>query len=100
MELVRYDEFIADRGAELLSLRIVEEQSPELEGDSVARREVTARLLAVKGALEEALREAVAKANSAFETATAMTKNFVETAQATATSAATQPASAVKKATK
>jgi hypothetical protein len=55
-------ELIADLGAELISLRIVEEQSPELEGDSVARREVTARLLAVKGALEEALREAVAKA--------------------------------------
>lgn len=54
---------IADLGAELLSLRIVENQSPELEGDSVARREVTARLLAVKGALEEALREAVAKAS-------------------------------------
>ena len=55
-------ELIADLGAELISLRIVEEQSPELEGDSVARREVTARLLAVKGALEEALREAVTKA--------------------------------------
>lgn len=55
-------ELIADLGAELISLRIVEEHSPELEGDSVARREVTARLLAVKGALEEALREAVAKA--------------------------------------
>lgn len=55
-------ELIADLGAELISLRIVDEQSPELEGDSVARREVTARILAVKGALEEALREAVAKA--------------------------------------
>lgn len=55
-------ELIADLGAELISLRIVEERSPELEGDSVARREVTARLLAVKGALEEALREAVTKA--------------------------------------
>lgn len=55
-------ELIADLGAELISLRIVEEHSPELEGDSVARREVTARLLAVKGALEEALREAVTKA--------------------------------------
>jgi len=55
-------ELIADLGAELISLRIVEEQSPELEGDSVARREVTARLLAVKGALEEALRDAVSKA--------------------------------------
>ncbi|NYE25611.1 ATP-binding protein [Pigmentiphaga litoralis] len=55
-------QLIADLGAELLSLRIVEETSPELDGDSVARREVAARLLAVKGALEESLREAVAKA--------------------------------------
>lgn len=54
---------VADLGAELVSLRIVEETSPELEGDSVARREVGARLLAVKGALEESLREAVAKAH-------------------------------------
>lgn len=59
-------ELIADLGAELISLRIVEEHSPELEGDSVARREVTARLLAVKGALEEALREAVTKAKWLF----------------------------------
>jgi hypothetical protein len=55
-------QLIADLGAELICLRIVEETSPELEGDSVARREVAARLLAVKGALEEALREAVNKA--------------------------------------
>jgi hypothetical protein len=55
-------QLVADLGAELVSLRIVEETSPELEGDSVARREVGARLLAVKGALEESLREAVAKA--------------------------------------
>lgn len=53
---------IADLGSELLSLRLVFEGSPELEGDSVARREVAARLSSVKGALEEALREAVAKA--------------------------------------
>ncbi|HGN2716852.1 ATP-binding protein [Pseudomonas aeruginosa] len=52
-------ELIADLGSELLSLRLVFEGSPELEGDSVARREVAARLSAVKGALEEALREAV-----------------------------------------
>lgn len=57
---------VADLGAELVSLRIVEETSPELDGDSVARREVAARLLAVKGALEESLREAVAKAHWVF----------------------------------
>lgn len=55
-------ELIADLGAELQSLRLVYENSPELEGDSVARREVGARLSTVKGAIEEALREAVAKA--------------------------------------
>lgn len=60
-------QLVADLGAELVSLRLVEETSPELEGDSVARREVAARLLMVKGALEEALREAVAKARWLFE---------------------------------
>lgn len=55
-------QLVADLGAELVSLRIVEETSPELEGDAVARREVAARSLAIKGALEEALREAVANA--------------------------------------
>ncbi|QYN03627.1 ATP-binding protein [Pseudomonas protegens] len=55
-------ELIADLGAELLSLRLVFEGSPELEGDSVARREVAARLSSVKGSLEEALRAAVTKA--------------------------------------
>lgn len=56
-------ELIADLGSELLSLRLVFEGSPELEGDSVARREVAARLSSVKGALEEALREAVTNAD-------------------------------------
>lgn len=60
-------QLVADLGAELVSLRIVQDTSPELEGDSVARREVSARLLAVKGALEESLREAVAKAHWVFE---------------------------------
>jgi hypothetical protein len=60
-------QLVADLGAELVSLRMVEESSPELAGDSVARREVAARLLAVKGALEESLREAVAKARWVFD---------------------------------
>jgi hypothetical protein len=59
-------QMIADLGAELVSLRIVQDTSPEIEGDAVARREVAARLLAVKGALEESLREAVAKARWVF----------------------------------
>ncbi|SEM64811.1 hypothetical protein SAMN03159362_5681 [Pseudomonas sp. NFIX51] len=56
-------ELIADLGSELLSLRIVFEGRPELEGDSVARREVSARLSSVKGALEEALRDAISSAD-------------------------------------
>lgn len=60
-------ELIADLGAELISLRLVYENSPELEGDSVARREVAARLSSVKGAIEEALREAVARAEWLYE---------------------------------
>lgn len=60
-------QLIADLGAELVSLRIVQDTSPELEGDSVARREVAARMLAVKGALEESLREAVTKARWVFD---------------------------------
>ncbi|MCP8349395.1 ATP-binding protein [Pseudomonas sp. FBF18] len=60
-------ELIADLGAELMSLRLVYESSPELEGDSVARREVAARLSSVKGAIEEALREAVARAEWLYE---------------------------------
>jgi hypothetical protein len=60
-------QLVADLGAELVSLRLVEENSPELAGDSVARREVAARLLTVKGALEESLREALAKARWLFE---------------------------------
>jgi len=59
-------QMIADLGAELVSLRIVQDTSPEIEGDAVARREVAARLLAVKGALEESLREAVARAQWVF----------------------------------
>lgn len=60
-------ELIGDLGAELMSLRLVYENSPELEGDSVARREVAARLSSVKGALEEALREAVTRAKWLYE---------------------------------
>lgn len=56
-------ELIGDLGAELLSLRIVFEGRPELEGDAVARREVSARLSSVKGALEEALRDAISSAD-------------------------------------
>lgn len=56
-------ELISDLGSELLSLRLVFEGSPELEGDTVARREVAARLSSIKGALEEALRASLLNAD-------------------------------------
>lgn len=56
-------ELISDLGSELLSLRLVFEGSPELEGDTVARREVSARLSSIKGSLEEALRAALLNAD-------------------------------------
>lgn len=85
-----------------------QELSKAFEGQYSDFQKAAAKLVdeAVKNApagseaLVAAAKEAIAKANSAFETATAMTKNFVETAQASATSPATQAAAAVKKATK
>jgi phasin family protein len=50
--------------------------------------------------LVAAAKDAIAKANSAFETATALTKNFVETAQSAATVATTKATTAAKKAAK
>ncbi len=53
---------ISDLGIELLALQAVQAR-PELEGDSVARREVTARIAAARSNLEEQLRAAVAVAH-------------------------------------
>lgn len=52
---------IEDLGAELLSLQHVQSRH-ELDGDSVARREVVARLSSVRANLEEQLRAAVGDA--------------------------------------
>jgi hypothetical protein len=52
---------IDDLGAELLALQSVQSR-PELSGDSVARREVIARLSEVRANLEEQLRAAVLNA--------------------------------------
>ena len=52
---------IEDLGAEILALQIVQSRH-ELNGDQVARREVQARLSAVRANLEEQLREAVTQA--------------------------------------
>jgi len=56
-----------DLGAELLSLQIVESKSPEIEGDSVARREIVARIASVRASLEEALKAAVSEASWIIE---------------------------------
>lgn len=52
---------IIDHGLELLALQAVQAR-PELEGDSVARREVAARIAAARSTLEEQLRAAVSEA--------------------------------------
>lgn len=53
---------IYELGLELLSLELVRDR-PELEGDSVARREVNARIVAVHTDLEEALKVAFVHAS-------------------------------------
>lgn len=53
---------IHDLGIELLSLQLVQSNRPELEGDTVGRREVVARIASVRAGLEEALRRAFAEA--------------------------------------
>jgi hypothetical protein len=47
---------IHELGVELLALQAVQSSRPELEGDPVARREMSARTAAVRTSLEEALR--------------------------------------------
>lgn len=47
---------IRDLGSELAALEAVRTTRPELEGDSVARREIAARIAAVSAELEEELR--------------------------------------------
>ncbi|NCG53482.1 ATP-binding protein [Serratia fonticola] len=55
---------IADLGAELLALQIVQtKRGHELHGDTVARREVQARTIATQATLEEQLAEALATAD-------------------------------------
>lgn len=53
---------IRDLGAELIALETVRATRTELEGDSVARREVTARIGATSAQIEEELRSAFANA--------------------------------------
>ena len=53
---------IRDLGAELVALETVRATQPELEGDGVARREITARIAAIAAQLEEELRTAFADA--------------------------------------
>lgn len=53
---------IHELGLELVSLQLVQKRRPELEGDSVARREVMARMAAARASLEDALRAAFTQA--------------------------------------
>jgi hypothetical protein len=53
---------IRDLGTELIALETVQATQPELEGDGVARREITARVSAIAAQLEEELRAAFADA--------------------------------------
>ena len=54
---------IRDMGAELIALEAVRTSRPELEGDSVARREIAARIAAVSSELDEELRAGFANAD-------------------------------------
>lgn len=49
---------VRDLGKELIALETVRANRPELEGDQVARREITARIASVRAQLEDALRTA------------------------------------------
>jgi hypothetical protein len=53
---------IRDLGENLIALETVKANRPELEGDSVARREIAARITAIASQLEEELRSAFAAA--------------------------------------
>lgn len=54
---------IRDLGSELLALEAVRASRPELDGDSVARREIAARIGAVSAELEEELRTGYSNAD-------------------------------------
>lgn len=53
---------LRELGAELIALETVRAETPELEGDSVARREITARITATSAQLEDELRSAFEQA--------------------------------------
>ena len=53
---------LCDLGLELTALEAVQRNSPELEGDAVARRELRARLSAITARFEEELRTALSAA--------------------------------------
>ena len=54
---------VRDLGAELIALETVRTSRPELDGDSVARREIAARIAAVSAELDEELRAGFADAD-------------------------------------
>ena len=54
---------LRDLGSELIALEAVRASRPELDGDSVARREIAARIAAVSAELDEELRAGFANAD-------------------------------------
>ena len=54
---------LRDLGSELIALEVVRTSRPELDGDSVARREISARIAAVSAELDEELRAGFANAD-------------------------------------
>jgi hypothetical protein len=56
-------ELIRELGRELLGMEFVKKNRPEHEGDSVARREIEARICTLRNSLEDELRDAFINAN-------------------------------------
>lgn len=56
-------EIIRELGRELLAIESVRKQRPEIEGDAVARREISGRVSTIRAQLENELRDAFINAN-------------------------------------
>ena len=56
-------EIVRELGRELLAIESVRKQRPELEGDSVAKREIGGRMSAIRSQLENEIRDAFINAN-------------------------------------
>lgn len=56
-------EIVRELGRELLAIETVRKQHPELDGDAVARREISGRVSTIRAQLENELRDAFINAN-------------------------------------